>query len=35
MDVINFILQDMKRPFSPMRALDMDKVISDIIDKIK
>ncbi|RVW52306.1 hypothetical protein CK203_003725 [Vitis vinifera] len=30
-----FNLQDMKRPFAPMKALDMDKVISDIIDKIK
>ncbi|KAJ9702186.1 hypothetical protein PVL29_004094 [Vitis rotundifolia] len=28
-------LLDMKRPFAPMKALDMDKVISDIIDKIK
>ncbi|XP_028084909.1 uncharacterized protein LOC114286023 [Camellia sinensis] len=28
-------LLDMKRPFTPMKALDMDKVISDIIDKIK
>ncbi|THG07291.1 hypothetical protein TEA_001881 [Camellia sinensis var. sinensis] len=27
--------KDMKRPFTPMKALDMDKVISDIIDKIK
>lgn len=28
-------LLDMKRPFQPMRALDMDQVISDIIDKLK
>ncbi|XP_059662974.1 uncharacterized protein LOC132308775 [Cornus florida] len=28
-------LLDMKRPFGPMKALDMDKVISDIVDKIK
>ncbi|KAK4365347.1 hypothetical protein RND71_016705 [Anisodus tanguticus] len=28
-------LLDMKRPFGPMKALDMDKVISDIIEKIK
>ncbi|XP_057504339.1 uncharacterized protein LOC130787880 [Actinidia eriantha] len=28
-------LLDMKRPFAPMKALDMDKVISDVIDKIK
>nr|GLL45175.1 selenoprotein H-like [Ipomoea trifida] len=28
-------LLDMKRPFAPMKALDMDKVVSDIIDKIK
>ncbi|KAA8525774.1 hypothetical protein F0562_007629 [Nyssa sinensis] len=28
-------LLDMKRPFAPMKALDMDKVISDMIDKIK
>ncbi|KAK6783290.1 hypothetical protein RDI58_021087 [Solanum bulbocastanum] len=28
-------LLDMKRPFGPMKALDMDKVISEIIDKIK
>ncbi|XP_060207102.1 uncharacterized protein LOC132634935 [Lycium barbarum] len=28
-------LLDMKRPFGPMKALDMDKVISDIIQKIK
>ncbi|KAG6649466.1 hypothetical protein CIPAW_07G214300 [Carya illinoinensis] len=28
-------LLDMKRPFAPMKALEMDKVISDIIDKIK
>ncbi|KAI7998448.1 Selenoprotein H [Camellia lanceoleosa] len=28
-------LLDMKRPFTPMKALDMDKVISDVIDKIK
>ncbi|BAT82246.1 hypothetical protein LR48_Vigan07g235400 [Vigna angularis] len=27
-------LLDMKRPFKPMRDLDMDKVISDIIDEI-
>ncbi|KAL1802061.1 hypothetical protein ACET3Z_030708 [Daucus carota] len=28
-------LLDMKRPFQPMRALDMDQVISDILDKLK
>lgn len=28
-------LLDMKRPFKPMKDLNMDKVISDIIDKIK
>lgn len=28
-------LLDMKRPFQPMRALDMDQVISDIIEKLK
>ncbi|KAM0059736.1 putative Thioredoxin-like superfamily [Helianthus debilis subsp. tardiflorus] len=28
-------LLDMKRPFGPMKALDMDAVISDIIDQIK
>ncbi|KAK1438401.1 hypothetical protein QVD17_04210 [Tagetes erecta] len=28
-------LLDMKRPFAPMKALDMDAVISDIIDQIK
>ncbi|KAJ7958666.1 selenoprotein H [Quillaja saponaria] len=28
-------LLGMKRPFKPMKDLDMDKVISDIIDKIK
>ncbi|XP_076889011.1 uncharacterized protein LOC143539631 [Bidens hawaiensis] len=28
-------LLDMKRPFAPMKALDMDEVISDIIDQIK
>ncbi|KAG6706284.1 hypothetical protein I3843_07G209900 [Carya illinoinensis] len=28
-------LLDMKRPFAPMKALAMDKVISDIIGKIK
>ncbi|KAK7384827.1 hypothetical protein VNO78_30530 [Psophocarpus tetragonolobus] len=27
-------LLDMKRPFKPMKDLDMDKVISDIIDEI-
>lgn len=30
-----FVLQDMKRPFQPMKALDMEKVISDIVDGIK
>ncbi|KAJ6354869.1 hypothetical protein OIU76_027648 [Salix suchowensis] len=25
----------MKRPFPPLKALDMDKVISDIIDRVK
>ncbi|KAL2544053.1 selenoprotein H-like [Forsythia ovata] len=28
-------LLDMKRPFAPMKALDMEKVISDIIEKIE
>ncbi|GLT85141.1 hypothetical protein SLE2022_033390 [Rubroshorea leprosula] len=28
-------LLDMKRPFKPMKELDMEKVISDIVDKIK
>ncbi|KAI5655527.1 hypothetical protein M9H77_32714 [Catharanthus roseus] len=28
-------LLDMKRPFGPMKALDMEQVISDIIEKIK
>ncbi|KAF9660597.1 hypothetical protein SADUNF_SadunfUnG0005600 [Salix dunnii] len=28
-------LQGMKRPFPPLKALDMDKVISDIIDRVK
>ncbi|PHT58055.1 hypothetical protein CQW23_00418 [Capsicum baccatum] len=28
-------LLDMKRPFGPMKALDMDEVISGIIEKIK
>lgn len=28
-------LLDMKRPFAPMKALDMDKVVADIIEKIK
>ncbi|XAR69628.1 hypothetical protein NMG60_11001304 [Bertholletia excelsa] len=28
-------LLDMKRPFKPMKELDMDKVISDIVNKIK
>ncbi|GAV63676.1 hypothetical protein CFOL_v3_07194 [Cephalotus follicularis] len=28
-------LLEMKRPFKPMKDLDMDKVISDVIDKIK
>ncbi|KAI3435382.1 uncharacterized protein J3R85_006110 [Psidium guajava] len=28
-------LLDMKRPFGPMKALDMDKVILDIIHKVK
>ncbi|KAG5225070.1 selenoprotein [Salix suchowensis] len=28
-------LQSMKRPFPPLKALDMDKVISDIIDRVK
>ncbi|KAK4274368.1 hypothetical protein QN277_017597 [Acacia crassicarpa] len=27
-------LLDMKRPFEPMKQLDMDKVIADIVDKI-
>jgi hypothetical protein len=30
-----FVLQDMKRPFAPMKALDMEKVISDIVDGVK
>lgn len=29
------LLQDMKRPFTPMKNLDMGEVISGIIDKIK
>ncbi|KVH95091.1 selenoprotein H [Cynara cardunculus var. scolymus] len=28
-------LLDMKRPFAPMKALDMDGVISDIVEQIK
>ncbi|XP_011045029.1 PREDICTED: uncharacterized protein LOC105140055 [Populus euphratica] len=28
-------LQNMKRPFPPLKALDMDQVISDIIDRVK
>ncbi|WCJ30532.1 selenium binding [Euphorbia peplus] len=28
-------LLDMKRPFKPMKDLDMEKVITDIVDKIK
>lgn len=28
-------LLDMKRPFTPMKELDMDKVIADIVEKIK
>lgn len=28
-------LLDMKRPFTAMKALDMDKVVSDILEKIK
>ncbi|CAI9111110.1 OLC1v1011249C1 [Oldenlandia corymbosa var. corymbosa] len=28
-------LLDMKRPFTPMKELDMDKVVSDIVDRIK
>ncbi|KAH7834535.1 hypothetical protein Vadar_017118 [Vaccinium darrowii] len=28
-------LLDMKRPFTPMKALDMDEVIADVIEKIK
>jgi hypothetical protein len=27
-------MQDMKRPFNPMRELDMDKVIHNIVKKI-
>ncbi|KAH1074720.1 hypothetical protein J1N35_027048 [Gossypium stocksii] len=27
--------EDMKRPLKPMKELDMEKVISDIIEKIK
>lgn len=27
-------LQDMKRPFSPMKALNMEVVVSEIIDKL-
>ena len=33
--ILQIVLQDMKRPFKPMKDLDMEKVISDIIDKIK
>lgn len=32
---MGFILQDMKRPFSKMKELNMEEVISDIIEKIK
>ncbi|KAG2389997.1 uncharacterized protein HKW66_Vig0225980 [Vigna angularis] len=32
--IVKTPLTDMKRPFKPMRDLDMDKVISDIIDEI-
>lgn len=28
-------LLEMKRPFTPMKALDMDKVVSDILEKIQ
>ncbi|MFS7888242.1 hypothetical protein Hanom_Chr00s000001g01592631 [Helianthus anomalus] len=28
-------LLDMKRPFAPMKALDMDAVISDIVNQIQ
>nr|GLL42086.1 selenoprotein H-like [Ipomoea trifida] len=30
-----FSLLDMKKPFAPMKALNMDKVVSDILEKIK
>lgn len=30
-----FTLQDMKRPFKPMKDLDMDEVVSDIVAKLK
>lgn len=34
-DIILYcVLQDMKRPFTPMKQLDMDQVIADIVDKI-
>ena len=33
--ILQIVLQDMKRPFKPMKDLDMEKVILDIIDKIK
>lgn len=33
-DIISCVLQDMKRPFTPMKQLDMDQVIADIVDKI-
>lgn len=33
--VLSCYMQDMKRPFAPMKALDMDAVISDIIDQVK
>ena len=33
--VFIFTMQEMKRPFAPMKALDMEEVIEDIIKKIK
>ncbi|POO03812.1 hypothetical protein TorRG33x02_001160 [Trema orientale] len=32
---VDFVLQEMKRPFKPMKDLDMAQVIEDIIEKIK
>ncbi|PON73014.1 Selenoprotein, Rdx type [Parasponia andersonii] len=32
---VDFVLQEMKRPFTPMKDLDMSQVIEDIVEKIK
>lgn len=34
-DIVWCALQNLKRPFSPMKELDMDKVVKDIIKKLK